>query len=192
MGRVGSQGVGLWPTFFFRAKGRLMAVTSTDALAVVRAICESIVAKRALELVEVRLGAGTGGRTLTLTVDRVESPVTLGEIADLSEEISRALDNDDPIEGRYTLEVSSAGIERPLVKPSDYQRFTGREITVRCLEPIQGRRNFKGRIQSAGAETFVLASEDGFMVEIPYGQVGRAKLVVDWDAELKGLNRGAP
>lgn len=165
-------------------------MTSTDSLEVVRAICEPIVAKRGLEVVEVRLGPGSGGRTLTLTVDRAEIPVTLGEIADVSEEISRALDIDDPIEGRYTLEVSSAGIERPLVRPSDYQRFTGREIKVRCLEGIEGRRNFKGRINSTSAETFVLAAEDGTVVEIPYGQVGSAKLVVDWDAELKGLNGG--
>lgn len=167
-------------------------MTSTDALAVVRAVCEPIVAGRGLELVEVRLGPGGGGRTLTLTVDRLEGAVTLGEIADLSAEISSALDADDPIEGRYTLEVSSAGIERPLVKPSDYERFTGREVTVRCDGPIGGRRNFKGRIESAGAETFVLAGEDGAVVEIPYAQVGRAKLVVDWDAELKGLERGTP
>lgn len=165
-------------------------MTSTDALEVVRATCEPILAKRALELVEVRLGPGASGRTLTLTVDRAENPVTLGEIADVSEEISRALDIDDPIEGRYTLEVSSAGIERPLVKPSDYERFTGREITVRCLDGIEGRRNFKGRIKSAGAETFLLGAEDETVVEIPYEQVGRAKLVVDWDAELKGLNGG--
>lgn len=160
-----------------------------EVIGAVRSTCESVLVGRGLELVEIKLLGAQGGRVLRVTVDRLGGSVPLDEIAEVSEEISRALDLEDPIPGRYVLEVSSAGIERPLVKPSDYRFFEGSEVNVRCHEPIEGRRSFKGIIRSAGEETFVLHAEapGGPMpVEIPYSAVARAKLVVDWDKELKG------
>lgn len=155
-----------------------------DTVAAVRDICDSIVVRHGMELVDVTL-QGTGRRrVLAVVVDRIGQPVNLQEITEVSEEISRALDIEDPIDGSYMLEVSSAGIERPLIKPSDYVRFTGREVRVKLHHPIEGRRNFQGQIQAAGGETFVLADASG-VVELPYASVAKAKLVVDWDEELK-------
>lgn len=155
-----------------------------DALAAVRGICESIVPRHRLELVEVTLLGGGRGRKLTVIVDKLDEPVTINDVTAVSEEISRALDLEDPIDGSYTLEVSSAGIERPLVKPADYVRFTGREVKVRLQLPVEGRRNLQGVITRAGDETFVIEEPDS-VVEVPYSSVARTKLVVDWDAELR-------
>src|SRR5437899_9532385 len=151
----------------------------------VRATCESILSARGVELVTFSLGRESVGQTLRLTVDRPEGTVSLDEIVEISEEVSKALDAEDPIPGRYTLEVASAGIERPLVRPADYRRFQGRRVKVRCHEPIEGQRSFTGTIRRAGDEAFVLgsleAAADHEVVEIPYVGVARARLVADWD-----------
>lgn len=161
----------------------------TDA---VRAICEAVLAERGVELVTCTLGRGeSGGQALSLTIDRPNKTVSLDEIVEISGELSRALDERDPIPSRYALEVASAGIERPLVRAADYQRFQGARVKVRCEAPIEGQRVFTGTIRSAGAESFVLDSDDETTVEIPFVAVARARLVADWEKELKGL-RGAP
>lgn len=162
----------------------------SEILATLIATCEPILHRRDLELVDLTLGREAGRRLLRVTVDRGDRPVSLDEISEISEEISRALDMEDPIEERYVLEVASPGIERPLVRPSDFQRFAGRRARARTADPIEGRRNFTGVIASAGDESFVLRTDDG-VVEIPYVAVANARLVVDWDRELKGLGREA-
>lgn len=165
-------------------------MTGPDLMGGVRATCESIAARRGLEVVEVILTSQHRSRVLSVVLERVDGLVSLDEISDVSEEISRALDIEDPIPGRYTLEVSSAGIERPLVKPAHYKRFQGSTITVRCVKPIEGRRNFQGILTAAGGESFVMRLEDETSVEIPYSNVARTRLVADWEAELKGLAGG--
>lgn len=160
-------------------------MTRTEAMPVVHDICQSIAVSHGLELVEVRLTGGGRNRVLLVTLDRLEGPISLGDLTKVSEEISRALDIEDPIEGSYVLEVSSAGLERPLVKPADYRRFDGREVKVKLERPLEGRRNFQGKVASSNEQTFVL-DVGGEVVEIPYSEVARTKLVVDWDQALKG------
>lgn len=150
----------------------------------VRNTCLAVVEGRGLELVELTLAREPGGRVLRVTVERPDGPLTLDDIAETSDEISTALDADDPIDVAYTLEVASPGLERPLTKPSDYERFQSSAIRVKCHEPIEGRRKFQGTILRSSDETFVLDTETG-VVEIPYTSVARANLVVDWDAELR-------
>lgn len=157
----------------------------TDVLEAVRALCTSIAERRGAEIVDLSLDRG-GGTVLRVLVDTVEGGISIEEIASISEEISRGLDTEDPIPGRYTLEVASPGLERPLVKPADYGRFQGREIKVKTQEPIEGRRNFQGTVARASDETFVLDLGRDGVVEIPYPAVAGAKLVVDWEAELRG------
>lgn len=152
----------------------------------IRPTCEAVLYRRGLDLVDLTLGRETGGRVLRVLVERLDGGVTLEEITSVSEEISRALDLEDPIAGAYTLEVASPGIERPLIRPSDFARFEGHSARVRTMAPIEGRRNFKGMIQRSGEETFVLELEDVGVVEIPFVSVAKANLVADWTKELKG------
>ena len=160
-----------------------------EVLAAIRSTCESILSGHDMELVEMSFSGSESGPVLSVTVDRLGGSVPLDEIARVSDEISRALDLEDPIEGRYILEVSSAGLERPLVKPGDYVRFMGREVKVKLAEPIEGRRNFQGKIRSSNDEVFILDLDEGGVTEIPFGVVARTRLVVDWELELKGGHR---
>lgn len=157
----------------------------------VRATCEAILDARGVELVTLTLGREPVGQTLRLTVDRIDGAVSIDEVAAISEEVSRALDEADPIPGRYTLEVASAGIERPLVKAADYRRFQGRRAKVKVTDPIEGQSAFTGTIRSSGEESFLLDAVEGRaspaeVVEIPFVAVAKARLVADWAAELKG------
>jgi ribosome maturation factor RimP len=126
------------------------------------------------ELVEARF---SGGPLLTLLVDRREGPVDHEFCTRVISTISPALD-DEGYNG--LIEVSSPGIERPLTRPSHFERFVGREAKVRTLEPIDGRRNFTGTIERVGETGFVLKlSEGAEKVELPFGSVARAHLKED-------------
>jgi ribosome maturation factor RimP len=151
----------------------------------VRAICQTVADRQNVELVDVRYGRSGRNVALEVIVDR-DGDIDFDLITEVSKDLSDTLDEDeDLIEGSYMLEVSSAGLERPLMKPSDYDRFAGQEIKVVCREPVDGRNQFRGPIASAGTETFTLDLRDRGMVEIPYEIVKKAHLWVDWEEELK-------
>jgi ribosome maturation factor RimP len=136
-------------------------------------VVESVLPEGA-ELVEARF---SGGPLLTLLVDRREGPVDHEFCAQVISTISPALD-DEGYNG--LIEVSSPGIERPLTRPSHFERFVGREAKVRTLEPISGRRNFTGTIERVEEMGFVLKlSEGSDEVELPFGSLARAHLKED-------------
>lgn len=162
-------------------------MTRAKTVEVLRAACESVLDDSNVELVEFMFGPGQQGQLLRISIDRPDGSLPLGDIEQISKKLARALDLEDLIEGRYMLEVSSAGIERPLVKPSDYARFEGRRAKVKVGQPVEGQKVFRGEILSSNEDTFVLASEDGTRVEIPYSVVAKANLEVDWDEEFKGI-----
>ncbi len=127
-----------------------------------------------VELVEARF---SGGPLLTLLVDREDGPVDHGFCSEVILRISPVL-GEEGYSG--LIEVSSPGIERPLTRPSHFERFVGHEAKVRTAEPIDGRRNFTGTIERANETSFVLKLlEGGAEVELPFGSVTRANLKED-------------
>jgi ribosome maturation factor RimP len=125
------------------------------------------------ELVEARF---SGGPLLTVLLDREDGPVDhefCSRIASVVAPAVEAEGYDGPIE------LSSAGIERPLTRPEHFRRFVGHEAKVRIGEPLDGRRNFTGVIVRAGEDAFVLRLSEGAEVELPFGSVTRANLKED-------------
>ncbi len=120
-------------------------VEETGAAAEVAALAEPVLEDLGLRLVRV-LMSGRDGGTVQIMVDRAESDVTVEDCADASRAISPLLDAHDPIPGRYHLEVSSPGIDRPLVRPSDFEEWAGHEAKVMLREPVDGRKRFRGMI----------------------------------------------
>lgn len=128
------------------------------------------------ELVEARF---SGGPLLTLLVDNLGGPVDHEFTVRVSRAISPALDAEG-YDGM--VEVSSPGIERPLTKPSHFERFSKNEVKVRTSEAVGGRRKFSGVIAEAGKTGFTLKlEEDGSEVAIDYANVTRAILKEDLD-----------
>ena len=109
-----------------------------------------------------------------------DAPMTIDDCADISRTISALLDVADPIAGAYTLEVSSPGIDRPLVRPEDYDRFAGFEAKLELVQPIDGRKRFRGRLLGRDGDRIRVVTDSG-EVALPLADVARAKLVVSDD-----------
>lgn len=106
-----------------------------------------------------------------------EQGMTVDDCAWISQGVSAVLDVEDPIASTYTLEVSSPGIDRPLVTLADYVRFAGFEARIETARPIDGRRRFRGRLLGADDGTVRLAVE-GAAVDLPFADIQRGKLVL--------------
>jgi ribosome maturation factor RimP len=131
--------------------------------------------------------SGASGRTLQIMAERPDGTMTIDDCETASRAISPLLDVEDPVSGRYDLEVSSPGIDRPLVRPEDFERWSGHEAKIEMLVPQDGRRRFRGILggfadgevrlfldQPAGEK----AGGERVMVGLPFAAIGEAKLVL--------------
>jgi ribosome maturation factor RimP len=170
----------------------VMTRIEETVLAKTEALAEKILADEGLELVEVQYRREGRGWVLRLFIDRPVSPndssgprpsgsgVTLEDCTWVSRELGRLLDVEEVIPGRYTLEISSPGLNRPLKKPSDFERFAGRMVKVKSVGQ-EGRRSYKGRL--LGLENGnILLDINGKNVEVPFDRTEHVRLVpeVDW------------
>jgi len=125
----------------------------------------------------------TSGRRATLQImaERLDDrPMTVDDCAEISRSISALLDVADPIAGSYMLEISSPGIDRPLVRAEDYDRFSGFEARIELSRPLDGRKRFRGRLLGTITGAVRLVTDTG-EVRIPLDAVLRAKLVLTDD-----------
>ena len=104
--------------------------------------------------------------------------LTLDECTQISREISPVLEVEDPIEGAYRLEVSSAGIDRPLIKPADYARYKDLEAKIELDMMIEGQKKFRGFIRESDDEKVVLETDHG-PIELPFLSIVKAKPVMN-------------
>lgn len=130
------------------------------------------------DIVRILLSGSERRKSLQIMIERKDrTPLTVDDCATVSRALSPVLDEKDPIESNYTLEVSSPGIDRPLVKLDDYNRFKGFEAKVESSAPINGRKRFQGKLLGTEGEN-VLVEFDGAPVSIPFADVAKAKLVL--------------
>src|SRR5437870_4341256 len=148
-----------------------MAVEVLDR---VRTMAREILEFAGMELVHLEMKREPGGLLLRLYIDK-QGGVSLDDCARISRQLSAQLDVEDPIEGRYTLEVSSPGLDRPLFTDHDFARFAGRQIRLSTLVPLEGRRNFQGRLEGLVEGSVRMTLEGGLRVEIPRDQVAKAR-----------------
>jgi ribosome maturation factor RimP len=129
----------------------------------------------------------TGGRrpTLQIMAERNdEQAMTVDDCATISHSVSALLDVADPIATAYHLEISSPGIDRPLVRPTDYARFAGFEAKIELQRPIEGRRRFRGKLMGVADDSVKLLVGDQSLL-LPLSSIARAKLVLS-DALIAG------
>jgi ribosome maturation factor RimP len=127
--------------------------------------------------------AVTSGRRATLQIMAEhldDAPMTVDDCAEISRSVSAILDVADPIAGAYLLEVSSPGIDRPLVRAEDYDRFSGFEARIELARPLAGRKRFRGRLLGTAGPDVRIATEAGEVL-LPLAEVSRAKLVLTDD-----------
>jgi len=140
---------------------------------------EPVVESMGYELVGVEfLGAGGHG-TLRVYIDR-DSGVSLDDCAAISHQISGILDVEEPIKQAYDLEVSSPGIDRPLFKLADFERFAGKTARIKLAVGLLGRKNFRGKLQGVADSKLVTIEVDGEVYDLPYADIAKANLVGDF------------
>lgn len=127
------------------------------------------------ELVDVELSGGGHGALLRVYIDS-RGGINLADCERVSRQLSAVLDVEDPISGHYTLEVSSPGLDRPLVKRVDFERYAGSLVKVRLAQPLSGRRNFVGRLTGIEGDR-VIVHVDGESYDLPYDEIEKARLV---------------
>lgn len=108
-----------------------------------------------------------------------EGGINLDQCAEVDRQISGVLEVENAISGAYVLEVSSPGLDRPLFTQEQYARFIGHKVKVRVHNPIDGQRNFVGKLQQLADEKVVIASESEHW-ELPFVEIEKAHLVVDF------------
>jgi ribosome maturation factor RimP len=150
------------------------------ALEEVRDLAESVARRRSLRLWDVELG-GQPGRMVVRVFVEGDDGIDLDTVADVSEELSRALDLHDPIEGRYTLEVSSPGLERTLRTPEHFSTSVGRKAVVKTAERLVGdSHRVEGVIAQANEAEIRLETPQGNVV-LPYDVIKSARTVFEWE-----------
>jgi ribosome maturation factor RimP len=135
-----------------------------------------------MEIVDIdfRHEGSRGGRVLRLYLDREGGP-NMDDLSRVSRQLSELLDAQDTIDGAYTLEVSSPGINRPLKKPAHFARFVGKRIRVRTRDLVDGRRSFLG-ILGQVVEDSVILTQEGKRYQIPFSMIEKSNYEHDWSA----------
>lgn len=154
--------------------------------AAVRRTAEPIVEGLGLELVGVELAQEGHRRVLWVFIDGPDG-VGIDDCARVSPELSAALDVEDPMPGAYELRVSSPGLERPLIRVTDFQRFTGKEAQIQLSAPLGGRRKFTGELLGVEGGDVQLRCTDGDHA-VPLALIQRARLRFDMNS-LGGRER---
>lgn len=154
-----------------------------DVTARVAETIEPTIVDMGYELVRVQLTGGAGNAVLQIMAERTDgAEMRVDDCADLSRAISAVLDVDDPINGAYSLEVSSPGIDRPLTKLEHFARFAGHDARIELSEGLDGRKRFRGILSGVEGDQVMLSladeKTDGEMIGLPFGQISKAKLVM--------------
>jgi ribosome maturation factor RimP len=157
-------------------------------------IIEPVAADLGLALVRVRI-SGMRRKKLQIMAERLaDGGMGIGECENLSRAIGPVLDVADPIPGEYDLEVSSPGIDRPLVRLEDFARFAGHEAKVELARMIEGRRRFRGEIRAVDGDDVVMQI-DANEVRLPFSALAEARLVLTdklIEEDLKRAELAAP
>ncbi|MGM0559452.1 MAG: ribosome maturation factor RimP [Pseudomonadota bacterium] len=170
-----------------------LARTSEGKAAEVERIIAPSVEDMGFEIVRVQLSGGEGRPVLQVMAERPDGHMGVDDCAELSRTISALLDVEDPIAGGYELEVSSPGLDRPLTRLKDYERYAGFEAKLELEVPHNGRKRWRGRLRGLENTTVLLqASETGEIERLAFGDIAKGKLVLTDDllaAMQDGSNR---
>jgi ribosome maturation factor RimP len=158
----------------------------------IAALAEPVLDDLGFRLVRVTV-SGRNGQTVQIMAERPDGTITIEECAEISRQLSPVLDAHDPVQGSYALEVSSPGIDRPLVRRSDFDDWAGYEAKIETRTPVDGRRRFRGVLKGTeGAELRIEVEDEAGrrVVSLPVANIGEARLVLTDELVREALRRG--
>lgn len=142
-------------------------------------LLEPVVTGLGYELVEIEYQPNPKHGVLRIFIDQPDG-IQLDDCQEVSNQVSALLDVEDPIPGHYNLEVSSPGLDRPLNKVEDFERFTGEMVKIKTGMAIDGQRNFKGLLRGIEGDDITIEF-DGKQVTLPLASIEKARLVPDFN-----------
>ncbi len=169
-------------------------IVENGVAARVAAIVEPVVEDLGFRLVRVRV-TGQNGCTVQIMAEKPDGTMGVDECEAVSRAVSPVLDLEDPVDRAYYLEISSPGIDRPLVRLSDFDRWAGFEVKVEMAVPVEGRKRFRGMIRGTEGDCAVIDLADGkadeeVTAKLVVADMGEARLVLTDDLIKESLRRG--
>jgi len=141
-------------------------------------IAQRVAASEGIEIVEVEVKGGGKNQFVRISIDKPEG-VSHADCELISQQVGTILDVEDVVPGHYTLEVSSPGLERKLLKPRDYERFQGKKAKVTLRAPVENQRHWEGTL-AGFADGVVSLQAAGREIRFPLAQVEKANLKFEW------------
>lgn len=167
-------------------------VSETGLAARLAALVEPAIVDLGYRLVRVTV-TGRDGQTVQIMAERPDGTMAIEDCESISRNISPLLDANDMLPGAYRLEVSSPGIDRPLVRPSDFETWAGHEARIELREPVSGRKRFRGIIEGFDSGEVRIECDLGEqgrqVLGLPVGLIGEAKLVLTDELVRESLRR---
>jgi ribosome maturation factor RimP len=171
-------------------------IRETEIERSIAALAEPVLEELGFRLVRVKVSGRDGG-TVQIMAERPEGGMSVEDCASISRRLSPVLDAYDPMPGGYRLEVSSPGIDRPLVRPSDFALWAGHEAKLELKEAVDGRKRFRGVIEGVENGEVRLKfeldpKEEPVVIGLPFALISEAKLVADQDSFRADLSAKKP
>ena len=158
----------------------------------IAALVEPVLEDLGFRLVRVHVSGGDV-KTLQIMAERPDGSITVDDCESISRQLSPVLDVHDPVPGAYRLEISSPGIDRPLVRPTDFETWSGHEAKIELTELVDGRRRFRGRLEGfEDGEVRIevdLKDVGRTVLGVPVNLIGEAKLVLTDELVREALRR---
>lgn len=150
-----------------------------DVVSRIEEVARRVGGSEGLEIVEVELKGGGKNQFVRISIDK-PGGVTHADCENVSHQVGVILDVEDVVPGTYTLEVSSPGVERKLLKGQDYERYRGQKARITLREPLENRRNFEGVIQGFENGVVTLSVDPGRSMQFDFEQIQKANLKFEW------------
>lgn len=171
-------------------------IRETGIGARVAQVVEPVIEQLGYRLVRVKVSA-QNGCTVQIMAERQDGTMSVEDCETVSRAVSPVLDLEDPVQQAYNLEVSSPGIDRPLVRPGDFVRWSGYEAKIELDRPLDGRKRFRGLLRGTGDDEVVLDLPDVKQgeepsVRLPFSSLAEARLVLTDELIRESLRRGPP
>lgn len=139
---------------------------------------EPVISGMGFELIEIEHFPNPKHGVLRLYIDK-EDGVDIDDCSAVSKQISALIDVEDPVSGQFNLEISSPGLDRPLRRLKDFKRFAGSVVKLKTAMPLDGQRNFKGRLLEASEQTVVIETDDE-EISLPMTAIDKARIVPEY------------
>lgn len=173
-----------WAKAHFFVGLEVLRCMSVAILSKIEEIAQRVAQSEGMEIVDVELKGGGSNRFLRISIDKPDG-VTHADCELISHQVGTILDVEEVIPAKYTLEVSSPGVERKLSKVADFERFVGHKVKITLREPLENSRNWQGTLTACRDGVITMEAAAGKEIQFPFEDIQKANLKFEWGARTE-------